>query len=497
MTEDDVTREDQDDGSTLDGTANPGDEAPREDEKAAPAGARILVTDDEESMRYYLKRSLKRRGYRVEAAEDGEKALELEEARPFDVVVLDLKMPGMDGLEVLRRVRKLDPEVMVILMTAYGTIRSAVEAMRNGAFDYITKPFEIEELEILVERALEQRAFLRQNRTLRQIVDNRRAYGGLIGQSPAMRKVFQTIDQLRSSPATVLISGESGTGKELLARALHIHSELGDGPFVAVNGSALPDTLFESELFGYEPGAFTGALKRKRGFIEQADGGTLFLDEISEISLQAQAKLLRFLQERTFTLLGGTEPVTVDLRVIAATNRDLAHHVEKGAFRQDLFWRLNVVPVTLPPLRERREDIPILASHFLERYRAQAEAAVKGFSVDALLLLTHYDWPGNVRELENTVERMVVLNAHETELDATHVPPTIRDRTQVPKPPRPEGEVPPFPEALSAFEKEYLYGLLERTAGNISQAARQSGISRSTLHQKIKQHDLDPDRFRG
>jgi len=466
------------------------------EEKSDTPRPRILVADDEESMRVFVERSLSRRGYKVEAVASGEAAIERCEERRFDAAVVDLKMPGTDGIEVLTRVREQDPEALVIIMTAYGTVSSAVDAMKRGAHDYITKPFEIDELLLLLERALGQRAALRENRELRRLVDNRRAYGGLIGQSPAMRAVFQNIDLLRESSSTVLITGESGTGKELLARAIHMNSGRAQGPFIGLNCTALPDNLFESELFGFAAGAFTGAQKGKQGLMMLADGGTLFLDEIAEISDKAQVKLLRFLQERTFRPLGTTETLSVDLRIITATNRHLEKRVEDGAFRQDLYWRLNVVPIHLPPLRERREDIPVLASHFIERQMEKGAAASKGLSVDAMIVLSCYPWPGNVRELENTIERMIVLHPGKELLDVEDVPEEIRNKAAGGEGLRAPGDTLVFKDAQSTFEREYFSGLFKRTRGNISQAAQLSGISRSQLHYKIKKLGFDPSRYR-
>jgi len=459
-------------------------------------GARLIVADDEESMRFFLQRSLRRHGHDVEAVASGDQAIELYESQPFDVAIVDLKMPGADGIEVLKRIRTANPEGLVIIMTAYGTIRSAVEAMWLGAFDYITKPFEIEELLLLINRALTQRATLRENRELRKIIDNRRAYGGLIGQSQAMRKIYQRIDMLNQSASTVLIQGESGTGKELLAHAIHKHSPKAEGPFVPLDCAALPETLLESELFGHVAGAFTGALKAKRGIIERARNGTLFIDEISEVSQSAQIKLLRFLQERTFTPVGAAQPVKVDVRVIAATNRDLVKKIGEGTFRQDLFWRLNVVPVALPPLRQRREDVSILAAHFLERFNKVNKGKIKGFTLEAMIVLSNYTWPGNVRELENVIERMVVFNASKDQLDLPDIPQEIRDKSASSATFEPGGDPAAFQEALKDFERNYLSTLLNRTRGNISQAARLSGISRSQIHQKLKRLDLDPIDFR-
>ncbi len=458
-------------------------------------GATVIVADDEESMRHFLQRSLQRNGFEVTAVESGDQAIELYEARPFDVAVLDLKMPGTDGIAVLERIRAADPEALVIIMTAYGTIRSAVDAMRLGAFDYITKPFEIDELLLLIERALGRRATLRENRALRQMVDNRRAYGGLIGQSREMRAVFQAIDLLRDSVATVLIHGESGTGKELLAHAIHLNSSRLKGEFVPLNCAALPETLLESELFGHEAGAFTGAARSKRGLVARADRGTLFIDEVSEISPGAQLKLLRFLQERKFTPLGSTRSESVDLRIIAATNKDLSKMVSEGSFREDLFYRLNVVPVHLPPLRVRREDIPILADHFLQKYAESSSGGLEGFSLEAKMVLSNYSWPGNVRELENTVERMAVMHGEKKLLDVEDIPREIQGDTGA-RWTSLNREPLLFQDASSGFERDYLTYLLKHTRGNVTDAARISGISRSHIHTRIKHFGLEPASFR-
>jgi len=459
-------------------------------------GATVIVADDEESMRHFLRRSLGRHGFEVVAVESGDQAIERYEAQPFDVAVLDLKMPGADGIAVLERVRAADPEALVIIMTAHGTIRSAVDAMRLGAFDYITKPFEIDELLLLIERALSQRATLRENRALRQMVDNRRAYGGLIGQSREMRAVFQTIDLLRDSVATVLIHGESGTGKELLAHAIHLNSNRFNGEFVPLNCAAMPESLLESELFGHEAGAFTGASRAKKGLVARAERGTLFIDEVSEISPGAQLKLLRFLQERKYTPVGSSATMAVDLRVIAATNRDLNEMVSEGSFREDLYYRLNVVPVHLPPLRVRREDIPILADHFLQKYTESSGSAVEGFNLEAKMVLSNYSWPGNVRELENTVERMAVMHGDKELLDVEDIPREIQGDTGA-RWTSLNREPLPFQDASSGFERDYLTYLLKHTNGNVTEASRISGISRSHIHTRIKHFGLDPAKFRG
>ena len=470
------------------------DAATNEQDQDLPR-ATVIVADDEESMRHFLQRSLQRNGFEVTAVESGDQAIELYEARPVDVAVLDLKMPGADGIAVLERIRAADPEALVIIMTAYGTIRSAVDAMRLGAFDYITKPFEIDELLLLIERSLSRRATLRENRALRQMVDNRRAYGGLIGQSREMRAIFQTIDLLRDSIATVLIHGESGTGKELLAHAIHLNSSRLSGEFVPLNCAALPETLLESELFGHEAGAFTGATRSKRGLVARADRGTLFIDEVSEISPGAQLKLLRFLQERKFTPVGSTRSEPVDLRVIAATNKDLSEMVSAGGFREDLFYRLNVVPVHLPPLRVRREDISILADHFLQKYAESSDGTLEGFSLEAKMVLSNYSWPGNVRELENTVERMAVMHGEKELLDVEDIPSEIQGDTGA-RWTSLNREPLPFQDASSGFERDYLTYLLKHTRGNVTEAARISGISRSHIHTRIKHFGLEPAKFR-
>jgi DNA-binding NtrC family response regulator len=465
---------------------------------ASARSCRVLVADDEESMRFFVRRALERDGYTVEAFDSGDRAARAFEARPFDVAVVDLKMPGVDGLGVLERLRAADPEAAVILMTGHATIRSAVDAMRGGAFDYITKPFEVDELLLGVERALAHRATLRENRELRRLVDTRTALGGLIGQSPAMRAVFDTVERLRESDATVLIRGESGTGKELVARALHAASSRAGGPFVPIQCAAIPEALFESELFGHEPGAFTGAVAQRRGLLEKADSGTLFVDEIGDLSLPVQAKLERALQERELVRLGGTAPIPVDFRVLAATNRDLEAMVRSGAFREELYWRLNVVPLLLPPLRDRREDVPLLVDHFLQLAVERLGVGRKTMTMEAMILLARQPWPGNVRELQNVVERLAVLHPEAEELGVGDLPEDMRagladiadtsavDLTQL-----------SYPDALLRFERDYLGALFARTAGNITEAARLAGLSRGHLHRKARQVGVDAEPFRG
>ncbi len=455
------------------------------------ANTRILVADDEESMRYFVSRGLERHGFVVDAVDNGNAATERFDAGRYDVAVLDLRMPGLDGIGVLRHVHDRNPEVVVILITAFGSISSAVEAMKLGAFEYVTKPFEIDELVLLIDRAIGHRTTVRENVGLRQLVDTRTGYAGLVGQSSAMRTLFDRIDLLRKSDTTVLIRGESGTGKELVARAIHMESRRASGEFVAINCAAIPPNLFENELFGHEPGAFTGATAPKAGLCSRADGGTLFIDEVSEMPLAAQAKLERFLQDRTFLRLGAAEPVRVDVRVCAATNKDLEQLVSTQQFRREFYFRLNVVSLLLPALRERREDVPALIDHFLARMRSEGRSELEGFTVDAALALSRYDWPGNVRELQNTLERLAVMNPGRELLDVSDLPAEIVDPrfTEV-------SAQSPFKDAVQEFERSYLVRLLENAKGNITEVARVSGLSRGHLHRKIKQLGIEAEGFR-
>ncbi|MCA8968274.1 MAG: sigma-54-dependent Fis family transcriptional regulator, partial [Planctomycetes bacterium] len=348
----------------------------------ATKSLRVLVADDEESMRFFVERGLQRRGYEVEAFDNGTALLERARSAPFDAAVVDLKMPGPSGIDVLRELRELDPDATVLLMTAYGTIETAIEATRLGAFHYLTKPFEFAELAALLERALEHRAAVRENRSLRSLASGRDSFGPMVGQSDAMRAVFATLETLGSATSTVLITGESGTGKELVAQALHVTSGRA-GAFIAVNCAGIPETLFESELFGHEPGAFTGAVKGRGGLVARAEGGTLFLDEIGEISLANQKSLERFLQEREYAPLGSESLVKANVRIVAATNRDLSVEVAEGRFRQELLFRLDVVPIHVPPLRERPEDVAPLVAHFVRSLAKRHESLVRSVSIEA------------------------------------------------------------------------------------------------------------------
>jgi two-component system response regulator HydG len=369
----------------------------------------LLIADDDPGLRESLERTLTREGYRVILASDGRAALERVQAGGIDLIVTDLRMPGLTGLELLRAAKAIMPDVDVILLTAFGTVEEAVKAMKDGAYDFLTKPFRREQLIKLIDKALERRDLIEQNRALKKQLEDLRAKGQMIGASPSWRRMLALIEQVADSSATILIQGESGTGKELVARSIHERSARRNGPFVAVNCAALPETLLESELFGYEKGAFTGAAGRREGRFELADGGTLFLDEIADLSPVTQPKILRALQEGEFERVGGSKTIRVDVRIVTATNQDLAALVRDKRFREDLLYRLNVITTQVPPLREKHEDVPVLAQHFLRVYAAKNNRQLDGFSDEALGCLEAYSWPGNVRELENVIERAVVL----------------------------------------------------------------------------------------
>ena len=370
---------------------------------------RILVVDDERSMRELLQIVLRREGHQVRLAESGPVAVAELEREPVDVLISDIKMPGMTGVDVLREAKRLDPDIVGIMVTAYASTESAVEALRLGAYDYLTKPFDVEELKAKVRNALERRTLRQENVLLKRALRSSSAFSNIIGRSKAMQDVFDLVETVAPTNSTILVTGESGTGKELVARAVHTNSLRRDQAFVALNCGALPETLLESELFGHMRGAFTGAATTKKGLLEAAERGTVFLDEISEMSAMMQVKLLRVLQERKFRRVGGTEEIDADIRIIAATNRDLARSVADGSFREDLFYRINVIPIHLPPLRSRREDVTPLAEHFVAKYREQMGKAVAGLTPEALRWLEAADWPGNVRQLENVIERAVAL----------------------------------------------------------------------------------------
>jgi two-component system response regulator HydG len=450
--------------------------------------ATILVADDDPGLRESLERTLTREGYRVITASDGRAALERLQAGSIDLVLTDLKMPGLSGLDLLRAAKAMSPDIDVILLTAFGTVEEAVKAMKEGAYDFLSKPFRREQLLKLIDKALERRSLIAQNRALRQQLEDLRAKGQLIGNSAAFRRVITLVEQVADSSATVLVQGESGTGKELVARAVHECSPRRNGPFVAVNCAALPETLLESELFGYERGAFTGAAGRKEGRFELANGGTLFLDEVADLSLVTQPKILRVLQEGEFERLGGTRTIRVDVRVVAATNQDLPQMVREKRFREDLYYRLNVITVTVPTLRERPEDIGLLASHFLRVYAAKNNRRLEGFTDEALRRLEGYSWPGNVRQLENVIERSVVL-ARDRLIDARDLPEEVGG---VKSPPR-DAILSLIGIPLAEIEQRLLDETLRITDGNKTQAARLLGIDVRTVARKLERRDEAED----
>ena len=457
----------------------------------------VLVVDDEEIMREILETLLTRDGYDVKLASSGEAGLELARALPFDAVLVDIMMPGINGIETLDELRRFDEDLAVIIITAYASVESAISAMKSGAFDYITKPFKNDEVLVVIRNAMERRRLVHENRNLRQNIQERyHKFGNIIGRSPKMRQVFDLIIQAAPSRSSILIQGESGTGKELVARAIHSNSSRSEQPFMAVNSGSVSPELLESTLFGHVRDAFAGAVYPKKGLFDLADRGTLFFDELASVPLDTQAKLLRIIQDREFTRLGDVEAVSADVRVIAATNTDLRQTMEDGRFREDLFYRLHVVTITLPPLRARKDDIPLLVQHFLHKYGDENRKADLEVAPDALDLLTEYDWPGNVRELENVVERAVVLTSGPrigVELIPDHVrrPPSLH---------LPQFVVPPegisFKDVITDFEKRLIESTLEASGGVQKRAAELLHIKPTTLNEMIKRHDIHPKRKR-
>jgi len=446
--------------------------------------AKILVADDEAAIRESLSEWLSDVGHDVLTAEDGPQALGIIEKEKPSIVIADLVMPGMDGIELLKKAKEISPGIEVIIITAYGSIPTAITAMKEGAYDYIEKPFCPEKAELLINRLVEHQQLLEENISLHRKLEEQYRFENIIAKSPKMRRVIEIIKVVAMSNATVLITGESGTGKELVARAIHSQSYRKDKPFVAVSCAALPESLLESELFGHEKGAFTGAYAQRRGKFEAADRGTLFLDEIGEMSANIQVHLLRVLEEKELTRVGGNELIKVDVRVISATNKDIKKAVADGQFREDLYYRLNVVTVELPPLRERKEDIPLLAQHFLKKFAVENKKEVVAFSPEAVDLLMKYEWPGNVRELENAIERAVILSK-DSYIKAVDLPQQeglVARSTQLGK-------------SITEVEKNHILNILNETNGNYSQAARILGISRVSLYNKIKAYRLDVNKL--
>ncbi len=452
----------------------------------------VIVAEDDPTGRETLVDALSDRGYRVSAAADGAAACALIDAEEPDLVITDLVMPGCDGMHVLAHAA---PRCPVILITAHGTVDYAVQAMKAGAFDFVSKPVNLPHLFALAERALQMRAMARENEQLRARVAERCGFDQMIGGTPAMRAVFQQITHVAPTDTTVCILGESGTGKELVANAIHEHSRRASKPFVKVNCAAIAETLLESELFGHEKGSFTGAMKQRKGRFELADGGTLLMDEIAEMSPALQAKLLRVLQEQTFERVGGNETLTVDVRVIVATNADLRERIRQGTFREDLYYRVSVFPITLPPLRERRDDIPLLVDHFLRQYAGSMNKRIEGIQPDALEKLSAYDWPGNIRQLQNAVERACVMAPGGAAIGSAHLPPEIAHGTAEPAVAAPAASetpgTPVLPNAtMDELERMAIEQALARCGGNRTQAARELNIGTKTLYRKVERYGI-------
>ena len=474
--------------------------------------ARILIADDEDSLRWVLEKGLRAVGYDVTSVKDGEEAVRVFEAQPFDLVFLDVRMPGLDGLTALERIRDLRSDVYVIVMTAHGSMDTAIKAMQRGAYDYLNKPFDLDEVLLLSERALAASRLTQEVARLRTGLAEVREFSALIGRHPRMQDVYKTIGRIAGTDVSVLLRGESGTGKELVARAIHHYSRRSGRPFVAVSCAAIPGTLLESEMFGHERGAFTDAKERRLGKFELAHGGTLYLDEIGDMPVDLQTKLLRALQERTIERVGGHESIAIDVRVLAATNRDLEALMKEGRFREDLYYRLNVVTVHLPPLRERRRDIPLLVEHFLAKH--VEELGEHGVAPEALDRLVGYDWPGNVRELENVVQRAMVMAtagvilpehlpigpvsaAASVAVDATLEEIIERKLMECVRGLRERSSANLYDLVVGLVEKPLLRAVLRETSGNQVRAAQILGINRNTLRKKLTEHGIDPDAVTG
>ena len=459
--------------------------------------AKILVVDDDGVARELLADALKKEGYEVEAFSSGEEAIERGRRGQVDLVLTDLKMGTVDGLTVLREFKRFSPDTSIVLLTSFGSLEGAIEAIKQGAYDYLAKPFKKEEIKLVVQQSLDHSQLVRENTRYRDELKGREDWSPLVGSSPAMLEVYKLVARVSEGRSTVLLQGESGTGKELIARAIHANSPRREKPFIPVNCGALPDTLLESEMFGYEKGAFTGAVGTKAGLFEAANGGTLFLDEIGDLSPALQVKLLRVMQDQEVRRVGGTTSLKVDVRIIVATNRDLEQFVKEGKFRDDLYYRLNVVRITLPRLAERKEDVPMLAHHFLQKYAGGSARAVRGFLPDTMALLKQYRWPGNVRELENAIERAVSLS-HGPLLTPDDLPAALRqsssqvgDKTEV------SDQHDEVCLTLEEVEKRHLIRVLKETKGNKVRAAKILGIDRRTLYRMAERFGLelgdDPD----
>jgi len=457
----------------------------------------ILIVEDEAKMRRLLELNLGDEGYTVHAASDAEAGLNILRQEKVDLVLTDLKLPGMNGLEFLQMVKRTNATVPVVVMTAYGTVETAVEAMKAGAVDYVLKPFPLEEIQLVVRKELDVHRLREENLSLREALGQRYEFKNIVARSPKMQEILALVERVAPANSTVLLGGESGVGKDLIARAIHQHSRRASGPFVKINCTAIPENLLESELFGYEKGAFTGAVTSKPGKFELADKGTIFLDEIGDVPSVIQVKLLRVLQEREFEHLGGTRTLKVDVRLVAATNRDLRAALEQGTFREDLYYRLNVVPISIPPLREHKEDIPYLVDHFIERFASESGKQISGIAPAALKLLMDFHWPGNVRELENIIERAVAF-ADGASIDVRDIRLDLSPRLASSDSGAAAGAVPFPPEGitLEQYEDEIIREALRRAGGNKSQAARRLGLSRNALRYRLSRMGM-PDEGEG
>jgi DNA-binding NtrC family response regulator len=438
----------------------------------------ILIVDDEASVRDSLYQWFKNDGYRVDTAVDAVNALKKLQEKPWDIILLDIKMPGMDGIELQNRIKQIDKDIVTIIITAYASVDTAIQALKDGAFDYITKPIDPDDLSRLIRNAIEKRRLVTENIQLRQQIEELLLPDEVVGDSPSIRKVMEMVNTVAITDSTVMILGESGTGKELIARAIHSRSSRRYFPIITINCGAYPEGLLESELFGHEKGAFTGAMYRRRGKLEMADKGTLFLDEIGNISEKMQMDLLRVIESKSFARLGGDKTIDVDFRVICATNKDLERAIHNGSFREDLYYRLNVFSIQLPPLRERRADIPLLAKYFLNKYAQSMNKSVTDFSPQAMEMFTEYDWPGNIREVRNVVERAMVV-AQGTQIQVADI-----------SFPFPSAATPSGGESLEEVEKEQILKILKQTSGNIAQAAEILKISRLTIYKKLEKYHL-------
>ncbi len=445
---------------------------------------RILIVDDEKSQREQLSGFLKKQGFNVTTAESGMEAISLCKDKSFEVALIDLKMPGMDGIELLKKLKESNPEIQVIMMTAYGSVDTAVDAMKLGAYHYVNKPINLEELKLNINKALEGYHILVENKYLKEQLEEKYKDVHIIGNSKAIKEVLSTVSRVAKTKSTVLVKGASGTGKELVARAIHALSDRADQRFIPVSCAALPETLFESELFGHERGAFTGAIKRREGRFELADGGTLFLDEVGDIPLETQVKLLRVIESQEFDRLGGKETLKVDVRIISATNQDLERKIREKSFREDLYYRLNVISILIPPLRERKEDILLLVDHFIKKANQKCGRAIKGITPEVKDIILNYDWPGNVRELENVIERGVVLSRTDV-IDKGDLPyfGLVSDKSFE--------HVPPASLSLKDVEKDHILRVLKEANWNLNKAAEILGIHRNTLRLKMREYGIE------